>query len=215
MAFTNGSFNQNTTTNNPSGEKRSFKVGKDIMCEDAKLGVGMYESTKGYPFASVMVTRGIKDPQTGQLVFQQRLPQETPSVLITHENLEAILDMFTDKTRASKDRDFFPNWIDPTNLNVSFDCGYNSKISFVGSATNVKVSVFKEGKGEGTATLGAIPVGDTYNFALWRIMLQKLYYVLVYMNSSKLDREKFGDIIQAQQEQVPAADETDNLDAPF
>ena len=199
MALNNGSYggynnngNNGFGNNQQSDEKHSWRIGKDIYANDSRFSVGLFESGYKTPFCSFQILVSIgKDPTTGRASYEQRPPQDIPSVLITHENLEALIDVLTDKTRPTKDREFFPNWIDPTNVNLTLDCGYNSKLVITGSPTEVKFHIEKEGKGERNGTLTGIQIGNSINFATWRILLQKLYYVLAYMSCAGIDAEKF------------------------
>ena len=195
MAFTNGGYNNNFNNNNgqqQSSEKHSWRIGKDIRTSDAKFSVGLYESAYKNAFCSIQVIESIgTDRTTGMASYEQRQPQDIPSVLMNHEMLEALIDVVTDKTRPTKDREFFPNWVNPTNLNITIDCGLGSKLTITGSATDVKIKTEREGKGDRTGTLFSVMIGNEPNFASWRIFLQKLYYVLAYMSTAGIDAEKF------------------------
>lgn len=193
MALNNGSYGgYNNNNNQQSDEKKSWRVGKDIYTSNAKFSVGLYESGYKTPFCSLQILVSIgNDPTTGRPAFEQRPPQDIPSVLISHENLEALLDFLTDKTRPTKDREFFPNWVDPSNVNVVLDCGYGSKLTINGTPTEVKFNVSKEGKGDRTGSIFPINMGNSMNFANWRILLQRMYYVLSYMSQAGVSPEKF------------------------
>ena len=189
MAFNNSNFGNNNS--NP-GEKKSWRIGKDFVSSDAKFSIGMYESAYKNAFCTIQIMASIgKDPTTGTVAFEQRPPQEIPSIMLSHEMLEALIDHFTDKNRTCNDRQFFPNFVDPTNLNETIDCGRGSKITFVGSPTSVQIKISREGSGERTGTLNAIQLSNSVNFASWRIILQKMFYVLSYMNTVGIDAEKF------------------------
>lgn len=190
--FNQGNFNSNSN-NGQQTEKKSWRVGKDnLRTSTGKIQVGLYESQFKTPFCSVQILNAIgKDPSTGSVTYENRPPKEIPSVLISHELLEAIIDRFTDKSRPTKDSDFFPNWVDPASVNETIDCGYNTKIQFTGSASDMKIRVENKDGQDRTCTIVGIPLSTGANFALWRMFLQRLYYVLSYMRVAGVDPDKF------------------------
>lgn len=215
MAFNNGSFGNNNFGNQNNGEapqRKSWKVGKDLYASDAKITVGLYESPHGTPFCSLLITSSIgKDPNTGMNAYEQRPPMDMPSILIGHELLEAIIDHFTDKTRSTMDREYFPNWVSPTGVNEVIDCGHGSKLTINGSDTDVKIKVEKEGKGERTATITGIKLSNGTDIAGWRMLLQRMFYVLSYMGTAGIDAEKFSAAMGATAGGVTLTPDNDNL----
>lgn len=193
MAFGNYNNNQNQS----SGVKRSWKVGKDLYASNGKVAVGLYESDKGGTYCSFQIIGVIgKDPQTGANVYEQRPPQELPSILFTQEVLEAVIDRLTDKTRPSRDRDFYPNWVSPVDINETINCGHNASFTINGSANEVKIKI-NSARGEKECILTGIPMSTGANFASWRIMLQKMFFVLTYMQTKGIDPEKFANVMSS------------------
>lgn len=192
--FNPGNFN-NAQNNNAgqSTEKKSWRVGRDnLKTSSGKIKVSLYESEYKTLFCSVQILNAIgKDPTTNVATYENRPPKEIPSVLITHEVLEAIIDRFTDKTRATKDSEFFPNWVSPVDVNETVDCGYNTKIQFMGSPTEIKIRVENKDGQDRACSLTGIQLSTGTNFAMWRMFLQKLYFVLSYMRTSGIDPDKF------------------------
>ena len=195
--FNQGNFNNSQQNNGfgpqPQGEKKSWRVGRDVIKNSTgKMKVGLYETEYKNAFCSVQILSSIgTDPNTGVSTYESRPPKEIPSVLISHEILEAIIDRFTDKTRSSNDSSFFPNWVEPTNVNETIDCGYKTKIQFIGSPTDIKIRVENKDGQDRSMTITGVQLSTGPNFAMWRMFLQKLYYVLSYMRTSGIDPEKF------------------------
>lgn len=195
-----GMFNQNNFNSNqnngfgqqPQGEKKSWKVGRDnVRNSTGKMKVGLYETEYKNAFCTIQILQSIgSDPNTGVSTYESRPPKEIPSVLLSHETLEAIVDRFTDKTRPTKDSEFFPNWVEPTNVNETIDCGRKTKIQFIGSPSDIKIRIESDGQ-DRTIVLTGVQLSTGPNFAMWRMFLQKLYYVLSYMRTSGIDPEKF------------------------
>lgn len=220
--FTSSNFNnaQNNNANpNQPKEKRSWRVGKDnLRTSTGKIQVGLYESQFKTPYCSVQIMTAIgKDPTNGSVTYENRPPTEIPSVLISHELLEAIIDRCTDKTRPTKDSEFFPNWIDPTTINETIDCGYNSKIQIIGSPSEVKVRVENKDGQDRSCTITGIPLSTGVNFAMWRMFLQRLYYVLSYMRTAGIDPEKFSAAMGTVSGGITMTENTDapTVDDPF
>ena len=215
--FNQGSFNQ-TNQNTNNGEKSSWRIGKDnIRSATGKIRVGLYESPMKTPFCSVQILGAIgKDPQTNQPTYENRPPKEIPSVLISHELLEVIINRFTDKTRTAKDDQFFPNWVEPNGVNETIDCGYGTKIQFTGSASEMTIRIEKECK-DRTCSLTGIPLSTGTDIATWRMLLQKLYYVLSYMRTAGIDPEKFSQAMSTQAGGITMTPDNNanDIDVPF
>ena len=192
--FNPGNFNnaQNNNAGQPA-EKKSWRIGKDnLRTSTGKIRVNLYESEYKTPFCSIQILSAIgKDPTSGVVTYENRPPKEIPSVLITHELLEAIINRFTDKTRNTKDSEFFPNWVDPSTVNETIDCGYGTKIQFVGSASDMKIRIENKDNKERECTITGISLSNGIDLPMWRMLLQKMYYVLSYMRTAGIDPDKF------------------------
>jgi hypothetical protein len=216
MSFNQGSFNNSSNQNSGNGTKSSWRIGKDnIRAKNGKLRVALYESKSNNPFCSVQILSEIgRDPQTNEPMYENKPPMEIPSVLITHEMLEAIINRFTDKTRPSKDSDFFPNWVDTNGINESFDTGRGSKIQFTGTPNEMTIRIEKEGK-DRTCTFTGIPLSSGCDVAMWRMFLQKLYYVLSYMRTAGIDPDKFSTAMSSSGFTMTQDNSANDMDVPF
>lgn len=198
MAFNN--YNMNNNQNNSNGPKRSWRVGKDTKVSDGKITVGLYESQHGGIFCSFGIISAIgKDPQTGMNVYETRPPMELPSLLISYTVLETIIDRLTNKSAPVRYRDFYPNWLEPTSaepncINETFDCGYKTTLTITGSPTEIKLKINTD-KGEKVATITGSALTTGVNFADWRNLLKRFYFVLSYMETAGIDPEKFANVM--------------------
>ena len=195
MAFNNYNMNNQAAASN--GPKRSWRIGKDNRVSDAKVSIGLYESQKGGVYCTIGVIRELaKDPQTGMSVYESRPPQELPSIMLTYPNLEALIDRYTDKKSPVKQRQFFPNWLEPSTsdpncVNETFELGYGNKLIIAGSANEIKMTLSTEKMGETFATFKGPLLSVGVNFADWRNMLKRMYFALCYMETNGVDPEKF------------------------
>lgn len=201
MAF--NSFNMNNQNATSNGPKRSWRVGRDNRVSDAKIAIGLYESQKGGVYCTIGITRELaKDPQTGMSVYESRPPQELPSIMLTYPNLEAFIDRYTDKKAPVKQRQFFPNWLepsvnDPNCVNETFNLGYGNKLIIAGTANEIKMTLSTEKMGDSFATITGPALSIGTNFADWRNMLKRMYFVLCYMETNGVDPEKFASALSA------------------
>lgn len=156
QGFNNNNFGNN---NNGTGEKKSYRVGR-VYLNDAQVDVGYYVSSSA-TWVTITVKQAIgTNPATGVVSFEQTLPQQLPSVMLSAEFATAFLDVTSDETKTSS-------------LNAKFNLGgpQHSSMTIVGSPSGVKLTVAGD-KGERSATFEVLPLGDYNSFASWKLFKQ-------------------------------------------
>lgn len=199
MAFNNsnyGNFNNNNSNNGGEPKKKSnFRVGK-LYGSDGILDVSVWNSDKGGVYCILNIKQAVgKDPSTGMNVYEQKMPNELPSVFMNVEAVRTVLE-YLKMTPVDQ-------------LNGKYDAGQSS-IEFTSSGADVKITL--NGKaGTRTITLKANTIGNKNINSSMLNLIDFLEIGFKYTKLAKLDTEAFGNVLTSEGGTGEANDEP----APF
>lgn len=196
MAFQNGYNNNNGASQGGEKKKANFRVGR-IYGADGILDVSVWNSDKGGVYTVMNIKSAIgKDPSTGATVYQNKMSCELPSVYMNLDLTRTFVECVKDK--------------DPSTLNFTIDTKRGSKITVIGSPTDVKITIENQKNGgNATVSLDAIPVGSGSVQAKFNNLVDFVNVCFTKSLMNKLDPEEFAMV-------MPAAENTDNTgDVPF
>lgn len=180
MAFQNGGYNNNAPQN---GEKKktNFRVGR-IYGSDGTLDVNVWNSDKGGCYCVMNIKAAVgKDPSTGANVYEQKMSSELPSVFMNMDLMRAFLEGVADAN------------IDT--LNMTLDTHRGSKVTFVGSPANVKLTIDNQKTGTRTITIDAIPVGSRNIHASFKNLIDMVNICFTKAIRNKLDPDEFSMVV--------------------
>lgn len=194
MAFQQTNYNGSNNSMNQGGEKKktNFRVGK-VYGTDGTIDVSIWNSDKGGVYAILSCKAAVgKDPSTGANVYEQKMSGELPSIFMNMELVCAFLEI----TKVA----------DPSTMNISIDTKRGSKMSVVGSGSDVKITIDNTKTGTRTITLAATPVGSGNIHANFKNLCKMLEICYKKAIHNKLDPDEFG---------MAMSDEDNGGDAPF
>ena len=174
-------FMQNNQFNNGSNmnvEKRreNFAVGK-VHGDNAKLDVSVWTPATGTRVLFTITQAIGKDPTTGSVSYEQRQPKDMPRFFMNMDITRAFIEV----TKG----------VDPSTLNFTLDAG-KSKLTVVGSASNVQMKIETPDKGFREITLGATNVGGKYIHTGFLNLINFVEFGFLKGMTQKLDPEEFG-----------------------
>lgn len=180
MAFQNGGYNNNAPQNGGK-KKTNFRVGR-IYGSDGTLDVNVWNSDKGGCYCVMNIKAAVgKDPSTGANVYEQKMSSELPSVFMNMDLMRAFLEGVADAN------------IDT--LNMTLDTHRGSKVTFVGSPANVKLTIDNQKTGTRTITIDAIPVGSRNIHASFKNLIDMVNICFTKAILNKLDPDEFSMVV--------------------
>ena len=156
MAFiqNNNNYNQANNGGEPQ-QKTNFPIGK-VFGNDGTIEIRCWKSNNNAVYTNIIIRQQTgKDPQ-GHTLYEGGLIKDIPNVLFRVDSARALYEYLITKNPAT------------VNLQDYSAPGYpDSKISFQGSETGVKITITNP-KGTRSFTLGATPVGGENVNANWK-----------------------------------------------
>lgn len=197
MAFNNsnyGSFNNGNQNNGEPKKKSNFRVGK-LYGSDGILDVSVWNSDKGGVYAIMNIKQAVgKDPSTGMNVYEQKMPNELPSVFMNVEAVRTVLE-YLKMTPVDQ-------------LNGKYDAG-KSSVEFTSSGADVKITL-NANAGTRSITLKASTIGNKSINSSMLNLIDFLEIAFKYTKLAKLDTEAFGNVLATE-----GSGEASNDEAPF
>lgn len=198
MAFNNsnyGSFNNGGNNNGGEPKKKSnFRVGK-LYGSDGILDVSVWNSDKGGVYCIMNIKQAVgKDPSTGMNVYEQKMPNELPSVFMNVEAVRTVLE-YLKMTPVDQ-------------LNGKYDAG-KSSVEFTSSGADVKITL-NANAGTRSITLKASTIGNKSINSSMLNLIDFLEIAFKYTKLAKLDTEAFGNVLATE-----GSGEASNDEAPF
>lgn len=199
MAFNNNNYgNFNNGNNNNGGEpkkKQNFRVGK-LYGSDGILDVSVWNSDKGGVYCILNIKQAVgKDPSTGMNVYEQKMPNELPSVFMNVEAVRTVLE-YLKMTPVDQ-------------LNGKYDAGQSS-IEFNSQGADIKITLTGKA-GTRSITLKANTIGSKNINASMLNLIDFLEIAFKYTKLAKLDTEAFGNVLATE----GGSGEGSNDEAPF
>lgn len=173
---TNNNFGGSPNNNQGDKKRTNFPV-RRLYGSDGILDLSVWNSDSSvYTIFQIKQAIG-KDPSTGANAYEQKAPSELPRVFLNPEYLRAFYD-------AAKSADI-------NNLNLSISPKRGSKMTVVGSGSQVKITVETEKQGSRSVTFEGIPVGNSTVNASWKNLITVMEIALKKALRSKLDPDEF------------------------
>lgn len=197
MAFVQNNYNNNGVT---GGEKKktNFRVGK-VYGIDGIIDVSIWNSDKGgvYAIMSIKAVVG-KDPSTGGNVYEQKMSGELPSIFMNADILRGIIE-------GVKTCD------DYGTINATIDTKRGAKMSFVGSGSQIKITIENQKTGTRNCTLESMQIGTKTIHASFLNLMSFLDICFKKALRNKLDPEEFAMALSGDTDST----ESSTDDAPF
>lgn len=181
MAFMNNNngFNNQNNNNGEPKKKTNFRVGRRIVGDDGALTISTWNSDRGGVFTVLSIVSAVgKDPSTGAPVYEQKAPNELPSIYMSTDNICA-LKLAMEETK------------DPGAVNFTIESGRN-KITFAGTGTGYKITIENQKTGSRTLTLKGIPVLEATVYPSWKMLKDRVDICYKKSNLAGVDTEEFG-----------------------
>lgn len=195
MAFNNVNGFNNQNNNGEQKQKKNFKVDR-LRSLDGELNLGIWDSDMGGTLTSISIKAAVgKDPSTGRAVYEQKSPNELPSILLGRDFVRALIMAMKDAT--------------PENVDITIQPGEGkAKLTLKGNGTSYTITLDHPKNGSRTMTMNSIPVGGKNYHPTWYRLLEGLIICDKATSHGKLDKERFNSTLSG-----TASDDDD--DAPF
>lgn len=179
MAFMNNNGYNNQNNNGEPKKKTNFRVGRRIAGEDGALTISTWNSDRGGVFTVMSIVQAIgKDPTSGAPVYEQKAPNELPSIYMSTENVCA-LKLAMEATK------------DPGAANFTIESGRNAKITVAGTGTGYKITIENAKTGSRTLTVKGVPVLDKTVYPRWKMIRDRLDICYKKCNLAGVDPDEF------------------------
>ena len=172
--------NFNNMNSNQGGEKKktNFRIGK-IWGADGQLDVSVWVADTGARRILSIKSAVGKDPSTGNNVYEQKMPNELPRFFMNIDLLRAFIEAIEQTP-------------DVGSVNLVLDKGGNNKLTVVGQATSIKLTIDSPKQGSRTITFESTPVGSKNIHASFKNLVEYLKIGYKKALTAKLDPDEFG-----------------------
>lgn len=181
MAFqTNPNFNNaNTNNNGEAPKKKNIRVAK-IDTDDGRLNITVWRSDRGgiYVVLNMMAAAG-KDPQTGRVMYEQRMPNELPSIYMTASYALGLLDAIN-----------MQKCNEAANLNFQYKVRDNV-LNVSSEGTNIKMTLESPKTGSRNMTFQGMQVGTGVVHPTWHYFQKMLKMAVDKVLYARLDPDEF------------------------
>ena len=192
MSFNNNYNNNNGGYNNnqqQTGEKKktNFKIAK-VWGSDGCMDVTTWVADTGVKTILSIKSAVGKDPSTGANVYEQKMPNELPRFFMNIDPLRAVIDAL--------------DGVPVEQINLVYDKGHGDKLTIVGSATNVKITIDSAKNGSRSMTIDSFNLNGKNVHAAFANFVE--YLKICYKKSlfNKLDPDEFG-MVSGSDEELP------------
>ena len=194
MAFNNmNGFNNQNNNNGEPKQKKNFKVDR-LRSVDGELNLGIWDSDMGGTLTSISIKAAVgKDPTTGRAVYEQKSPNELPSVLLGRDFVRALIMAMKDTT--------------PENANITIQPGEGkAKLTLKSTSNGYSITLDHPKNGSRTMNMQSIPIGGKNYHPTWARLLEGLIICDKATSYGKLDKDRFNSALSGG---------TDDEDTPF